>query len=268
MPVTKEQIEKGEHVPKLRILCNGGFGAGKTYFAMTFPRWKYAMIEPNGITTAMSNPKLLENMVDYEELVPSKLDVKECFMRLHNYVAETRKQVLEGKVDTFILDNLTHLSENRWIYIDTYEKAVGKSGNVDTLSMYGNLGRWLYRFVVTELLSLPCHVVVNVHQMEEEAEEIQSNGQSKRVKTGNVITNTLGGFRKDAAGLFNANLFLEVNKTGPDKYQFRARCRPGGGKEAKNNLGLPEFVEDISYEHLIKSIGLIKGATKLEGVTK
>lgn len=259
MPVTKEQLESGKHVPKLRILCNGGFGAGKTYFAMTFPKWKYAMIEPNGITTALSNPHLLKNMVDYEELVPSKLDVKECFMRLHNYVAECRKQAEEGLVETFILDNLTHLSENRWIYIDTYEKAVAKSGNVDTLSMYGNLGRWLYRFVVTELLSLPCHVVVNVHQMEEEEEQIV-NGQAKRVKTGQIITNTLGGFRKDAAGLFNANLFLECSKTGPDKYMFKARCRPGGGKEAKNNLGLPEFVEDISYEKLMSSIGVKKTA--------
>ena len=263
MPITKEQILSGKHTPKLRILNNGGFGAGKTYFSMTFPKWKYAMIEPNGITTAISNPHLLKNMVDYEELVPSKLDIKECFVKLQNYVIETRKQVLEGVVETFILDNLTHLSENRWIYIDTYERAVsGKSGKTDTLSMYGNLGRWLYRFVVTELLSLPCHVVVNVHEMEEEEEQVQSNGQSKRVKTGKVITNTLGGFRKDAAGLFNANLFLECAKTGPDKYVYRARCRPGGGKAAKNNLGLPEFVDDISYDKLMDSIGLYKEQTK------
>lgn len=259
MIVTKEQIESGKHVPKLRILCNGGFGTGKTYFSMTFPKWAYAQIEPNGFTTAVANKELLDNMVYYDKFVPSKVNVKECFMNLSNFVAQARKDAESGKIETFILDNLTHLSENRWIYIDTYEQAVSKkSGNVDTLSMYGNLGRWLYRFVVTELLSLPCHVVVNCHIQEEEEEQVGRDGTSKRVKTGNVITNTLGGFRKDAAGLFNASVFLDCKKTGPDQYKYSARCRPGGGMMAKNNLGLPELVDNISYKTLIESIGVNK----------
>jgi len=245
-------------MPKFKILANGGFGVGKTYFAMTFPKWAYAMIEPNGILTAMSNQQLLGNMVHYDEFVPSKLEIKQCFESLSNYLARVRKEAEEGKIETFILDNLSHLSENRWLYIEQYEPAISKTGKKDTLSQYGNLGRWLYKFILTEVISLPCHVVVNVHIMEEEEEQEMANGQTKRVKTGNIITNTLGGFRKDAAGLFNANLFLETKKVGPDKYSYTARCKPGGGKEAKNNIGLPEIVENISYTTLCNAIGLNK----------
>lgn len=256
MVTTKEELQSGKKIPKFKILCNGGFGVGKTYFAMTFPKWAYAMVEPNGILTAMSNPPLLENMVHYEEFVPSKLEIKQCFDNLSNYLARVRKEAIEGKIETFILDNLSHLSENRWLYIEQYEPAISKTGKKDTLSQYGNLGRWLYKFILTEVISLPCHVVVNVHIMEEEEEQEMANGQTKRVKTGNIITNTLGGFRKDAAGLFNASIFLECQKKGPDSYIYKARCKPGGGKEAKNNVGLPEIVENISYDTLCKSIGI------------
>src|SRR3990167_5806953 len=222
MPVTKEELVTGVKKPKFKILCNGGFGTGKTYFSMTFPKWAYAMIEPNGILTAISNPSLLENMVHYEELIPSKLEIKQCFEAMSNYIARVRKEVEEGKVETFILDNSSHLSENRWLYIEQYEPAISKTGKKDTLSQYGNLGRWLYKFMLTEVVSLPCHVIVNVHTMEEMEEQESDREGTKRVKTGHIITNTLGGFRNDAAGLFNANIFLEVQNLPDAKYKHRA----------------------------------------------
>ena len=55
-------------------------------------------------------------------------------------------------------------------------------------------------------------------------------------------------------GLFNAYLFLELKREGTDKYHYLARCRPSSGKLAKNNLGLPELVENISYDTLVKSL--------------
>lgn len=257
MAVTREELVTGAKKPKFKILCNGGFGTGKTYFSMTFLKWAYAMIEPNGIMTAMSNPHLLENMVSYEEFVPAKLDLKLCFENLSNYIAKVRKEAEEGKIETFILDNLSHLSENRWLYIEQFEPAISKTGKKDTLSQYGNLGRWLYKFILTEVLSLPCHVVVNVHTQEEMEEQQTAQGDTKRVKTGNIITNTLGGFRDDAAGLFNANIFLEVKNLPEAKYQFRAICRPTTKyQNAKNNIGLPQLVENISYKTLCDSINL------------
>lgn len=260
MPVTKEELVTGTKKPKFKILCNGGFGTGKTYFSMTFPKFAYAMIEPNGIMTALSNPSLLENMVHYEEFVPAKLDLKLCFENLSNYIVKVRKEVAEGKIETFILDNLSHLSENRWLYIEQYEPAITKKGSIDKLAQFGNLGRWLYKFILCEIISLPCHVVVNVHVMDEELEEENERGESKRKKTGNIITNTLGGFRNDAAGLFNATMFLECLQQPQGAYKYRAICKPTSKYAAKNNIGLPQIVEDISYSKLVEAIGLNKKA--------
>lgn len=263
MPISREELVTGVKKPHFKILDNGGFGTGKTFFAMTFPKWAYCMIEPNGIMTARSNPGLLDNMVHYEDCVPTKLDLRQVFeQRIPNYIAKVRKDIEEGLVEAFILDNLSHCSENRWMYIDQFEPAwVIKKGHQvkDARSQYGNLGRWLYKFILTEVVSLPCHVIVNVHTMDETTEEETSSGEAKQVKTGGIITNTLGGFRDDAAGLFNANIFLEVKNLPEGKYERQAICLPTTKyPTAKNNIGLPQVVKNISYQTLVDAINFNK----------
>lgn len=249
--ITKEQLQKDKEKVKLKILFNGGFGVGKTYSAMTFPKWAYAQIEPNGLMTAKSNPHLLENMVCADQFILSKdEDVGETFKRLSAFCASVREMAKKGEVETFILDNLSHLSVNRWSFVEKYEKAVSaKTGKEDTQSMYGTLGKWLYKFILTEVVALPCHVVVNCHEQDEELDD----GTGKLVKTGRVISQTLGGFRNQAAGLFNGTLFLECKKDGQG-YKYLARCKPSNGKAAKNNIGLPEIVENISYSTIISNL--------------
>lgn len=250
MAFTKDDLITEKKKVYHKILVNGNFGVGKTYFAMTYPKWAYCMIEPNGIMTAKSNPQLLENMVNYDIFTPSdEEDIKVTFERLDKYLAQVKADAKAGLVETFILDNLTHLSKARWIFIEKYNKTFGKSGNVDTMAMFGELSRWLNRFILTQVITLPCHVIVPVHEMEEE-ETDDSTGKS--TKTGRTITNTLGGFRNDAAGLFNASIFLEVKQGTPKKYV--ALCQPTTRKPAKNNLGLPELVENISYQAIIGAL--------------
>lgn len=250
--ITKEQLISGEKKLFIKVLVNGGFGTGKTFFSMTFPKWAYAMIEPNGIMTAMSNPDLIKNMVYYDSFVPSNDEkILDTFNRLTAFIKKVREDAISGKIEAFILDNISHLSENRWLYINDVQKNMflTDKSKVDTRSMYGELGRWLYRFTVLDLVSLPCHVIVPVHEKDEEKEE-----GGKMVLTGKVISNILGGFRKDVSGLFNASIFLETVKGGDGKYKYRARCLPGAGKQAKNNLGLPEIVENISYQSIINNL--------------
>ena len=240
-----ERIKQGKSFVKM--LVNGGFGTGKTYFSMTFPKWAYAMIEPNGIQTAITNKPLLENMVDYEDFAPkADEDIKETFKRLSEYIVRVRKLIAEGRVETFILDNLTHLSQARWMYINKYEKQTAKSGETDTRAMYGALSSWLTRFILTEVVTLPCHVVVPVHEMDEKDDQGKD--------TGKIITNTLGGFRNDAAGFFNASIHLTCKKEGAG-YKYTAQCLPSFSKPAKNNIGLPEIVTDISWTTIKNSIG-------------
>ena len=252
MPITKEQLVSDKSKVKLKVLANGGFGTGKTYFSMTFPKWAYAQIEPNGITTALSNKHLLDNMVVADQFVLSQdEDVKVTFDRLEKFCRECREKAKKGEIETFILDNLTHLSINRWAFIEKYQKTVSpKTGNVDTQSMFGELSRWLYRFILTEVVSLPCHVVVNCHEQDEEVED--ENG--KLSKTGRVISQTLGGFRNTAASLFNASIFLETKKVGTDKYEYKAFCKPSSGRASKNNVGLPEVVANIAYQTIMDSL--------------
>ena len=250
--ITREQLVAGEKKIHFKLLLNGPFGSGKSYTAMTFPKWAYAMVEPKGILTARVNPPLLANMVYYEEFVPSEAeDIKLTFQRYSAFLKQARADAEAGKIETLIVDNLTHLMENRWLYIQKYERQVGKSGSEDTRSMYGTLSRWAYKMTVMELLSVPAHVVLTAHVMEEEDEDPQTG---KLTKTGQSITNTLGSFRDKVGGLFNGNLWLEVKRLGVNQYQYLARCRPSGGKPASNNLNLPELVENVSYETLMKAL--------------
>lgn len=251
MVITRDELMKDKSKVKLKVLLNGGFGSGKTYGAMTFPKWAYAQIEPNGLMTAKSNPHLLENMVEADQFILSKdEDVGETFKRLSAYCSKAREMAKKGEIETFILDNLSHLSVNRWAHIEKYEKSVSaKTGKEDTQAMYGTLSKWLYKFILTEVVSLPCHVVVPMHTMEEEVDD----GTGKLIKTGRTISQTLGGFRNQAAGLFNASIFLEV-KQQKGAYQYLARCKPSSAFAAKNNIGLPEIVENISYQAIMDNL--------------
>jgi len=177
------------------------------------------------------------------------------FDRLTKFCDKIREDAKSGKIETFILDPVTMLAENRWIYINVFEQIKTAKGALDTRSMYGNLGRWLYKFILTEVLTIPCNVIITVHEQEEQEED----DKGKTYKTGKIEPAILGGFRDRIAGMVNAHIFLEL-KRDQGKYRYIARCMPSITKRAKNNLGLPEIVEDISYQKIMDNI---KGVQKL-----
>jgi len=103
MVITKEQLMNDKSVVKLKLLSNGGFGTGKTYLAMTFKKWAYAQIEPNGLTTAVSNPHLMQNMVIADQFILSKdEDVKDTFKRLSEFANTCREMAKKGEIDSFL----------------------------------------------------------------------------------------------------------------------------------------------------------------------
>ena len=259
--IPRELLQQGNHQLHFKLLLNGPFGSGKTYKAMTFPKWAYAMWEPNGIMTARTSPELLSNMVYYESFLPSNdEDIKQTFLRYDAFLKQARKDAQEGKIETVIVDNLTHQLEARWLYIEKYEKSFGKGGEVDTRGMYGTLGRWAFRSTVLDLLSIPCHIVLTCHITDEKKSDPKTGQQ---YETGKIISDTLGNFRKEVSGLFNAALFLDLKRepvNGKTVYHYLARCLPSAGIEAKNNLGLPEIVENISYQTLVACLPKLNGA--------
>lgn len=248
--ITKDDILARKVKTNVKILANGGTGTGKTYFSMTCPKWAYVGIEPGGLDTAKSNPQLLENMVMAEEFMPSPGEnIKQVFERMEKFIDAVHAAAKEGKVETLILDNLSYLSENRWIYINQFEPQKSQNGSIDTRGMYGELGRWLYRFTLTKFLSFPGNVIVTCHEMKEDEDEMTR----KVDPTVPIMPNVLGGFRAKVAGMFSASIYLE-KKRNANGYQYVARCQKGGMRDAKNRYNLPEIIENISYEAVIKAI--------------
>jgi len=249
--ITREDILNGQAKQTVKILANGGTGTGKTYFSFTFPKVAYAGTEPNGLDTARSNAPLLGNLVYADEFIPSPAeDIKQTFERLEGFLNQAHKDAKEGKIETLVLDNISFLSENRWLYINKYEKLVTNSGALDTRGMYGTLSRWLYQFTLTRLLSFPGNVIVTCHEQVEGDEAMER----KADKTTPVVPNILGGFREKVAGMFSASIYLDKKRTGDNQYKYVARCQKGGQRDAKNRYGLPEIVENVSYQAIINAI--------------
>lgn len=251
MQITKEDIKSGKTKITLKTLVNGGVGTGKTFYALTHPKCVYLGTEPNGLDTARSNEALLENLVWAEEFIPSPAeDIKATFERMEQAIKKAHAEAKEGKVETLILDNISFLSENRWIYINKYEKAITSSGAADTRGMYGSLSRWLYQFTLTQLLSFPGNVVVTCHEMVEGDEAMDK----KVDKSTPIVPNILGGFREKIAGLFSASIYLEKKRESENKYKYQARCQRSNQRDAKNRYGLKELVDNISYDKIITEI--------------
>ena len=265
---TREDFVNGG--PTFRMQVNGMFGSGKSRLAMTFPKVFYVGTEPGGIDFLHlpENRELLGNLVEYEIVLPDEnTDIRELLKdptvnktgqeemgRIYKATRRGKELYTKGEVKTLVLDNLTYLAEMKWMEIDKYGKVFSaKTGNLDTQAMYGNLARWLYRFVLTEICTFKGNVVVTCH-LRKESEEAMAE---KLDKTQDVVPNILGGFRNQSEGMFGASIYLE-RKVEPDKTRFIAYCEKvkamGSTINAKNRYGLPAIVENVSYQTLMKAM--------------
>lgn len=235
----------------LKTLVSGYAGSGKSYFALTHPKVAWLLTEPGSEVLLETHPGLAKNVAWWESFLPSpEEDIKQVFERLDKAILRAFQDFKDGKVETLVLDNVTMLSENRWIYISQHEKLTSRSGEIDTRGMYGTLGRWLYLFTLKNLLSFKGNVVISCHEMSEE----EQNEKGVSVKTGNVIPNILGGFREKIEGMVSASIYLDKKNVGQGVYKYMARCQKGSGRNAKNRFGLPEWVENVSYQEIIRVI--------------
>ena len=235
----------------LKVLVNGGTGTGKSYFGLGFPKVAWLLTEPGNLVLLETHPNLAKNVVWSEEFIPSPIeDIRSVFERQDRAIKRAHEDCMAGKVDTLFLDNISYEFENRWIYLNKYEPIKTATGATDTRGMYGTLGRWGYKFTLMDLLSFPKNVVVSCHEMVEGEEAMER----KVDKTTPVVPNVLGGFREKIAGMFSASIYLEKKRIGENKYSYLARCQRGNQREAKNRVGLPEIVENVSYDSIIKAI--------------
>lgn len=260
--ITKEQILSGEVEQTVKALINGPTGAGKTQFLFTCPKVAYCGTEPNGLDTARSNPALLDNLVYADEFIPSPgEDIKDTFARLDSFITKAHADAKAGLVKTLGLDNMSYLAENRWVYINKYEKLVTNQGALDTRGMYGTLSRWLYNFTLTRILSFPGNVIVTCHVQMEGDEAMER----KTDKSTPIVPHILGGFRSSADGMFSASLYLDKKKSTDGKsYIYFARCQKGGQMNAKNRYNLPEIVENVTYSRILEEIKKANNVTTIK----
>jgi hypothetical protein len=283
--VTRDEFAARPSKPK--VMASGPFGSGKSYFAVSFPKVWYQGTEPGGIEFLKlpQNAHLLANLVEYREcLIDPNLGRNEIKALVEEFSAPTlapRGVVKEGqiytdlkaahlafkeqKVETLVFDNLTYLAQMFWMYINLIIRSdfETKDGKIDTLKMYGYLSSWLYRFMMTHVVSFPGNVVVTCHLKDESAEKLEK----KRDKQVSVVPSILGGFRDLAEGMFTASIYLEkkmLRVTDPktskveDQLRYWAYCDTqtayGSKILAKNRHGLPARMENITYAAIMDVI--------------
>ena len=245
-----------------KILASGTTGRRKTTFGMTFPKVYRLGTEPNGIDALICRPDLKPNLIKNEEFIPSVTeDLRLLFKRLDTSAREAHEWAKQGKVETLLLDNLTFLSINRWLYMLKHEVITGRNDVMDTRAMYGILGMWLYNFILLSIISFPGHVVITAHEHEQSEEQQTKNSL---YATTPITADILGGFRDRVGGLVSAVIFLEQKKgpivNGKASLSFYARCLESAGKRAKNRYGLGEIIEDISYQTLVDATNKAQAA--------
>ena len=234
----------------IKTLAIGPSGSGKTYFAGGFPKSYWICTEPDGYTTLETAPSLIKNVVKHQYFIPSPIkDIKQVFIDIQSACKEAHEMYAKGEVETLVLDNMSFLSENRWMYINKYEQEIAKSGELDTRGMYGKLGRWLYEFSLMNLCSFPGNVVVTSHIKMESDEAMK-----KKSGDDDIVADILGGFRNQAPGMFSLVMFLDKIRVGDNKYRYMARVNLGQGKLAKNRYNLPEVLENVSYQTVLDAI--------------
>lgn len=250
---TPADLKDGTFKRNIKLLNIGPSGSGKTHFAATFPKCFFILTEPGGDDTFLSEPSLLKNIVRWEYSIPQDVEgTKTAFENLDKYINEARTMAEEGKIETLVLDNITYLSENMWMYINHHQRNLHLSnqGNFDALKAYGTLARWMYEFVLMKLLSMPCNVIVNCHEQLESDEALAK----KPDKSSPVVPSILGGFRNSIEGMFSYVFFLTKLSKGGNQYEYWARTNKGNGRNGKSRLKLPDTIKDISYETLKKAI--------------
>lgn len=228
----------------------GESGVGKTYAACTFPRWYMISTEPNHHWVWELNPQLAKNKVGQRYFIPEVDTFKTMFKDMIDEINKIKELAKKGEVKTLIIDNLTFLIHNRWLWLNEYQKIINRSGELDTRGMYGNLRTWCYNFMLMNVLNFPGNVVCNAHEMIEGDEALEKKVDKTMVN----VPNIMGGFRNDIAGLFSNILFLNKLPQKDGGFKYIARTNKGNGRLAKNRFNLPTIIENFSYQTLIEAI--------------
>jgi hypothetical protein len=256
-----------QNKPKTSLLLAANFGEGKTSVIITFPKLFYIGFRQGGLEVIRQsrNEKFKENLVRYEELCPkSDEELRAMFMPdgrkglIYKYLDEAKEMAQRGEVETLALDDGTDGVENIQKYIWTFRKKLTEKGGEDTQGMYGDLKLTLSNLIDRDILTFRKfgNVVMSFHVMREAEQTIE--GTKTRAgavdKMSDVYPDIIGSFRREVQRKFENVLYLETKlEPGTRKYRAYTSKQVAFGTVllAKNCLGLPPIVENVSYETLL-----------------
>lgn len=262
-----------ESKPKTSLLLCANFGEGKTSVAITFPKFFYIGFRQGGLEVIRQpkNAKYQANLVQYEELVPeTDQELVEVHQpekgsaqgqiknKLAKLVAEATQMADKGEVETLILDDSTDWVETKQKYVWKFrEKKSDKTGNTDTQAMYGDLKNLVSDDLDRIIMPFRKHgnLVMCVHLVRES--DVTMQNAAVVDKSTNLNPDIVGSFRREIHRKFENVLFMESTvKQGERKFVGYTQKQAAMGTIilAKNVLGLPPIINDISYETLMANI--------------
>lgn len=296
MPTKDEFLQRK---PALTLNISGYFGTGKSLQAHSFPKCYTISCDPAGLETLRQpkNLKYLNNLVEYDELHNQSTDeLKEMFREtatssergsVYGCLARARELAANKEIETLIIDGFTYFVDMKWRAVNAHEIArSSNTGNVDTQSMYRNLGLYLHRFVASDLMTMASrnqlNIILTTHLKRESEEQVQggmAKNRARKVALNSDIAPMIeGGFRNKMEGLVGASIYLD-KKIVEGKAKYEAICDIATGLgtivNAKNRYGLPpklDLTNSSLYDKIMESLqvkatGSTAGTTAATGPT-
>jgi hypothetical protein len=191
---------------KLKILCYGDFGTGKSTFAASFPK-PYFLDFDKGVLSVGGRD------VNYETFMKNGKE----FKRFNSHMAQhVIPKIKSGEIQTLVLDSLTTYSEV--VLMAILDEAKVEFPRIQDWGMQIN-GMVT---TINMLSDLPCHVIFLAH------EQTQVNEDNVIIKGMPLVTGKLA----PKIGLY----FDEVYRTKVRSGQFVLQTKNQGGFLAKSRL--------------------------------
>ena len=254
---------------KTSLLLCANFGEGKTSVIITFPKIFYIGFRQGGLEVIRQtkNISYQKNLIRYEELCPkSDEELREMFQPdgrkglIFKYLDEAKEMAKKGEVDTLAIDDFTDGVENVQKYIWTFRKKMGQGGMDDTQGMYGDLKIQLSNLFDRDMLTFRRfgNLIVSTHVMREAEQTIE--GTKTRAgavdKQSDLYPDIIGSFRREVQRKFENVIYMETKLSGQQRKFVAYTCKQiafGTVILAKNSLGLPPVIENVTYESILNN---------------